>query len=124
MMKSEVHSRQMKLTAAYRRNRWTAFFITLLAATLFAASPITSFAHLLGAHGSVGAQQSDDGQPTPHAPLCKLCLGLVAGSAAADNHVPSLGLDFSSQQSPETAPVGHFQPVPFAPYRSRAPPIL
>ena len=118
---------QMKLTAGYRRNRWTAFFITLLAATLFAASPITSFAHLLGAHGSVGAQQSDDGQQAPHAPhapLCKLCLGFAAGSAAADNHVPSLGLDFSSQQSPETAAVGHFRPVPVASYRARAPPIL
>ncbi len=114
----------MKLTVAYRRNRWTAFFITLLAATLFVASPITSFAHLLGAHGSVLAQQSDDGQRAPHAPLCKLCLGFVAGSAAADNHVPSLTIVLPPQQSPETAPVGHFRPVPFAPYRSRAPPIL
>ena len=113
----------MKLTAVYRRNRWTAFFITLLAATLFVASPITSFAHLLAAHGSMAAQ-SDDGQQAPHAPLCKLCLGFVAGSAAADNHVPSVAIVLLPQQSPETAPVGHYWPVPYALYSSRAPPIL
>jgi hypothetical protein len=112
----------MKIFAAYRRNRWSAFVVALLAATLFAASPIASFAHLLGAHGSVAAQQSDDGQETPHATLCKLCLGFVAGAAAADNHVPSFELDLLPQQPPNTAIVGLIRPIPFAPYRSRAPP--
>ncbi len=114
----------MKLAAAYRRRRLTAFIITLLAATLFVASPITSFAHLLAAHGSVVAQQSDDGRQAPHAPLCKLCLGFVAGSAAANNPIPSLAIILPPRHSPETAPVGHFRPVPVASYRSRAPPIL
>jgi hypothetical protein len=113
----------MKSIAAYRRNRWTAFFITLLAATLFAASPISSFAHLLATHGSVAAQ-FDDGEEAPHVPLCKLCLGLVGGAAAADNSVPFLPLVLLRQQSPETAPVRPFRPVPFALYSPRAPPIL
>ena len=112
----------MKIVFAYRRNRWSAFIVALLAATLFVASPITSFAHLLSAHGSIEFQ-SDDGQETPHAPLCKICLGFVAGSAAADNYVPSLAIFSLLQASPEAAPAGRLRPVPFAPYRSRAPPI-
>jgi hypothetical protein len=114
----------MKVVAAYRRNRWSAFVVALLAATLFAASPIASFAHLLSAHGSAAAQQSDHGQEAPHAPLCKLCLGFVAGAAAADNYVPALALALPPQLSPETAIVGLLPPVSFAPYRSRAPPVL
>ncbi len=114
----------MKLIAAYRRNRWSAFIVALLAATLFVASPIASFAHLLGAHGSATAQQSDVGQEAPHAPLCKLCLGFVAGAAAADNHVSALALVLLPQQHPNTAIVGLLRPIPFAPYRSRAPPIF
>ena len=114
----------MKVVVAYRRNRWSAFIVALLAATLFAASPIASIAHLLSAHGSVAAQQSGDGQEAPHAPLCKLCLGFVAGAAAADNYVPALALTLLPQLSPETAIVGLLRPIPFAPYRSRAPPIL
>ncbi len=112
----------MNLVAAFRRNRWSAFFIALLAATLFVAGPINSFAHLLANHGSVAAQFAD-GQEAPHAPLCKLCLGFVAGAAAADHYVSSLAVVLLPQQSPETAPVGHFLPVPFALYSSRAPPL-
>jgi hypothetical protein len=112
----------MNIVFAYRRNRWSAFVVALLAATLFAASPITSLAHLLSAHGSTEFQ-SDDGQETPHAPLCKICLGFVAGSAAVDHHVPSLAVFLLPHPSPSTAPVGLLRPVLFAPYRSRAPPI-
>jgi hypothetical protein len=112
----------MKIASAYRRNRWSAFIVVLLAATLFAANPIVSLAHLLSAHGATSAQ-SEDGQESPHAPLCKLCVGFVAGSAAADNYVPSMAVLSLPQASPEAAPAGLLRPVPFAPYRSRAPPI-
>ena len=113
----------MKLTVAYRRNRSSAFFVALLAALLFVASPITSFAHLLSAHTST-AQQSDEGQEAPHTPVCKLCLGFVGSAAAVDNYVPPLAIVAARLPAPEAAPIGLLRPAPHLAYRSRAPPLL
>ena len=113
----------MKLAIAYRRNRHSAFIVALLAALLFVASPITTFAHLLLAHTSA-AQQTDEGQEAPHAPVCKLCLGFVGSAAAIDNYVPALAAIAARLPAPEAAPIGLLRPAPHLAYRSRAPPLL
>jgi hypothetical protein len=113
----------VKLLSHYRRNRHSAFIVALLAAFLFVASPITTFAHLLSAHTST-TQQSDEGQETPHAPICKLCLGFVGSAAAIDSVVPTFAPVFTQLSTPEALSIGLLRPVWFSLYRSRAPPIL
>jgi hypothetical protein len=113
----------VKLLSAYRRNRHSAFLIALLAAFLFVASPITTFAHLLSAHTST-TQQSDEGQESPHAPVCKLCLGFVGSAAAIDTVVPTFAPVIAQSPALEASPIGLLRPVPYLSYRSRAPPVL
>jgi hypothetical protein len=113
----------VKLVTAYRRNRHTAFIVALLAALFFVASPLTTFAHLLSAHTST-AQQSDEGQEAPHAPVCNLCLGFAGSAAAVDNDVPAFSAIAAPLPTPAAAPIGVLQPAPHLAYRSRAPPIL
>jgi hypothetical protein len=113
----------VKVVSTYRRNRHSAFLVALLAAFLFVASPITTFAHLLSAHTPT-AQQSDDGQETPHAPVCKLCLGFVGSAAAIDNFVPTFAPITAQTPASEASPIGLLRPVSYLSYHSRAPPIL
>ena len=113
----------VKLATLHRRNRHSAFIVALLAAILFVASPITTFAHLLSAH-TLTAQQFDEGQEAPHAPVCKLCLGFAGSAAGVDNYVPPLAIVAARLPAPEAAPIGLLRPVPYLAYRSRAPPLL
>ncbi len=113
----------VKLATLHRRNRHSAFIVALLAAILFVASPITTFAHLLSAH-TLTAQQFDEGQEAPHAPVCKLCLGFAGSAAAIDSYFPALAAIAAPLPAPEAAPIGLLRPAPYLPYRSRAPPIL
>jgi Protein of unknown function (DUF2946) len=93
--------------------------VALFAALLLAAAPVSAVAHWVTHH----ANASDDGGAAPHAPICKLCVGLSAGSVAAPAQTPffvvqpDLGLNLQSIVTP------FFGSRFTAPFRSRAPPI-
>ena len=98
-----------------------AFLIALIAATLFAASPVVSLAHELADHLNP-AGQSDDGHNGTDSPICKLCIGFAGTAAAAVGDIPSAALVLPSYVVPRIRPVEYFQPVVALPYLSRAPP--
>jgi hypothetical protein len=109
-----------------RPNRRAFALLALLAALAFAASPVAVLAHWLTQHAPPGpSHQLDDGSGKPtHAPICKLCVALAAGAAAAPSADLAFHLAYDLGSSSAFCDAANPTTPRLAFFRSRAPPQI